>query len=130
MFDVSSVEPDLGLGEVDLFIPNDAIAVGIGISASEYCVILQGPERLALEKRSTVILFFYTILERHAESLARSRLHTSNSRIYLSFCHVLLQPRKFLVFLGLPHSLEFTFVRLSPLAYQALLDRMGMRHTD
>ena len=43
-----SIEPDLGLGDVDLIIPDNTIAMGIGMRASENHIVLQWLKGLEL----------------------------------------------------------------------------------
>jgi len=63
LFGRTPVEPELRLGEVNIIIPNDPIAMRIGMGAPEEGLVLKGTKDLALEKGGAVIYLPLSILE-------------------------------------------------------------------
>jgi len=115
-----SVEPDLGLGKIDFIIPNDTIAVGIGMSATKEGLIPQRAKDFFIKKRFAIVESTDTVVEGDQQSLARYRTYVSDLRVCRGCCHILLQTREFHKILSFPHPLQFAFVLLRPVTHQVL----------
>jgi len=91
-----SVDPDFGLGKIDLVVPNYSIAVGIGMSASKYSLILQRAENAALEERSAVVHLPISVLERDQQRFPALRLDLLDSRVWVAVVITYSNPGSFL----------------------------------
>jgi hypothetical protein len=115
-----SVEPNLGFGQIDIIIPDDTVAVGIGVGALENGIVPEGLEDVVPKEWGAVVHSSVTIVERDQQSLARPRLDISDLGECRGCCHILLQTREILVVLRLPHLLEFVLVLFCPVTHEAL----------
>lgn len=66
--------PELGLAEIYLFIPTNAIAAGIGLDRAEEPLLIQRPEGRFSQKGSAVIDPATAVHEGHQQALSRKDL--------------------------------------------------------
>ena len=113
------MNPQFRLRQVDLIIPNDCVAVRIGMSLQKNPLILQSSKRLLAEQRAAIVNANLSRGKSNLQLLARQWKHRPHRRI----CHLrlhLIQSRQRFESLRFPHSSQVPLVLSRPIADQSL----------